>query len=349
MNTCTWASCSAPTYSSTNGNSTTLSCSGTYNNVYITYSGGSATPASGTTISGTNSISQAYTTMSASTTYTFNCYPINALSYQTPTASSANILTGLFGDSISNLVTYVTFDATYNSNGSAAWTSGSYYWANIATGTPTNMYKALNNSFAYPGGAQKWGANSLYCDRNAARNTDSYTFPGNTGLSWTMWINIVKQNTYTCSSIFCYETAADTNATQIVAFRVTSLTGTPNPPFYMNFIADNTTGAGYSSGGTNLTSTPIPTNTWTHVAWTISPAGNGATNATHTFYVNGVQTQTVTGNYPQGYARVFNDLAAGSQNGENTGYYDTFRFYTRTLSANDITYIYNTADPSNIK
>jgi hypothetical protein len=99
VNTCTWASCNAPTFSNTTATGTTLSDTGIFTSVYITYSGGTASPASGTTVTATNTISQNYTSMT-STAYTFVCYPVNALGYQssnsasatvTPTASSARV------------------------------------------------------------------------------------------------------------------------------------------------------------------------------------------------------------------------------------------------------------------
>ena len=90
VSVCTLATCSAPTFSSTTSAGTTLACAGIFSKVYITYSGGTATPASGTTVTGANSITQAYTPMTAAT-YTFNCYPVNALNYQSTTVASANV------------------------------------------------------------------------------------------------------------------------------------------------------------------------------------------------------------------------------------------------------------------
>ena len=93
INTCTWGTCNAATYSNTTATGTTLGCTGTFSAVYITYSGGTASPASGTTVTGTNTISQAYTTMPASTTYTFNCYPVNALNYQSSNVATNTVAT----------------------------------------------------------------------------------------------------------------------------------------------------------------------------------------------------------------------------------------------------------------
>jgi len=89
VNTCTWASCNAPTFFNTYDTRTSLSCTGLFNRVYITYSGGTASPASGTTDTGTNSIGQDYTSMTNGVTYSFVCYPVNLLGYQSSNSASS--------------------------------------------------------------------------------------------------------------------------------------------------------------------------------------------------------------------------------------------------------------------
>jgi hypothetical protein len=93
ITTCTWARCNVPTFSSTTSTGTTLADTGTFSKVLINYSGGTANPASGTTVTGTNTISQAYTLMASSTTYTFTCFPVNALNFQSTNSSSAGVTT----------------------------------------------------------------------------------------------------------------------------------------------------------------------------------------------------------------------------------------------------------------
>jgi len=93
VSVCTWASCNAPTFASTSSSGTTLTDTGTFSNVLINYSGGTASPASGTTFTGTNTITQAYTLMASSTTYTFTCFPVNALNYQSTNSASAGVTT----------------------------------------------------------------------------------------------------------------------------------------------------------------------------------------------------------------------------------------------------------------
>ena len=95
INTCTWATCNTPSFSSTTTAGTTFTCTGTFSGVYITYSGGSGSPSSGITVVGTNSISQAYTSMSIVSPYIFIGYPVNAIGYQ-----SSNSVTNTVAPSI---------------------------------------------------------------------------------------------------------------------------------------------------------------------------------------------------------------------------------------------------------
>lgn len=86
ITTCTWGFCtSAP--SSILYTSHTMKCTGKFSKVNMTYSG-AGTPSSGVILTGTNSVSQAFTSMTAYGNYTFNCYPINLLNYQSPNVGS---------------------------------------------------------------------------------------------------------------------------------------------------------------------------------------------------------------------------------------------------------------------
>jgi len=93
VNVCTWASCNAPTFASTTSSGTTLTTTGTFSKVLINYSGAIITPVSGTTFTGTNTYTQAYTDMPTSTAYTFVCFPVNALNYQSSNSASAGVTT----------------------------------------------------------------------------------------------------------------------------------------------------------------------------------------------------------------------------------------------------------------
>ena len=89
VNTCTWGYCNAPTFFNTYTTRTSLVCTGLFNQVYITYSGGSASPASGIKNYGPNSTGQDYTSMTNTVTYTFVCYPVNLLGYLSSNGASS--------------------------------------------------------------------------------------------------------------------------------------------------------------------------------------------------------------------------------------------------------------------
>jgi photosystem II stability/assembly factor-like uncharacterized protein len=190
---------------------------------------------------------------------------------------------------------------------------------------------------------------SLYQKNSGFRNVTPYTFPQNTGLSWTFWIYPVSQSPYNLGGLFGYYAASDT---QMVALRLLSKTNDRNPPYYLNSLVDGNNSGTPTSGGTTINSTTsceIPANAWTHVAWTISPAAYGSTTATHKFYLNGdFKQQVINANYPQNYSRVANDIGSQGGNASNESYIDNFRFYTRELTASNINLIYTTADKNDI-
>ena len=139
---CTLATCTAPTFSSTTSAGTTLACSGTFSKVYITYTGTAATPASGYTVTGTNSITQAYTGVTAGS-YTFNCYPVNALNYQSTTVASASVTipssVATFGASLFNSGGRVASIGTNTQNGAIASFA-------ISTGGKVMLYSLGNQN-----------------------------------------------------------------------------------------------------------------------------------------------------------------------------------------------------------
>ena len=162
LGTCTWASCNAPTFASTTSSGTTLTDTGTFSKVLINYSGGTATPASGTTFTGTNTVTQAYTLMASSTLYTFVCFPVNALSYQSSNSASAGVTTSASTPSPVLLGTY-TVAWSFPSGGStrrgysiACSATGQYvsFCCNLRIyyssngGVSFNTYTSTNNMYA---------------------------------------------------------------------------------------------------------------------------------------------------------------------------------------------------------
>ena len=165
VSVCTWASCNAPTFASTTSSGTTLTDTGTFSKVLINYSGGTASPASGTTFTGTNTYTQAYTTMASNTAYTFVCFPVNALNYQSSNSASQGVTTSAGGAVFIGSGTYVAPTTnTYNSGGVSYTTyiftgSGSLAINNITANISLNMVAvgggggtAVNNPGAYAHG-----------------------------------------------------------------------------------------------------------------------------------------------------------------------------------------------------
>jgi len=185
VTTCTWGSCNTPTFSGTTVTNTTLACAGTFSGVYITFTGGSATPDSGLTVTGTNTISQAYTGMTLTSTYTFNCFPINALGYQSSNSSTntvSNPYTGL------TALTAAPSAAFLVSNGN---TTNGVYWINLPTVGATQVYCILDravdgggwmmamkatrgSTFQYA--ANYWTTNNTLNPANANRNDGDAKF-----------------------------------------------------------------------------------------------------------------------------------------------------------------------------
>jgi hypothetical protein len=108
------------------------------------------------------------------------------------------------------------------------------------------------------------------------------------------------------------------------------------------------------SGGTGIAdginlSTPVSINAneWNHYAWTISPAVSGAP-CTHTFYINGVLLTSVSGKYPLASERQYFDIGGQDSYAPSIGYFDSFRYYEKALTASYISAIYKLSDPKNI-
>ena len=80
-------------------------------------------------------------------------------------------------------------------------------------------------------------------------------------------------------------------------------------------------------------------------AYTIRYNGTGTdTNATHTYYINNVNVGSVTGNYPStAVSYTNNTLGYGSGLGYFNGYMEEFRAYTRVLTANELSALWNSS------
>ena len=158
---------------------------------------------------------------------------------------------------------------------------------------------------------------------------------------------MISQSPYSYAGVFGYADL-DGTETKSVALRIVGVQDSYSPPYSINLCVDDNTTT-YTGGGTTVTGGTLNANQWYHIAWTISPAAYGAT-ATHTVYLNNVNIYTNTElKYPSNYSRVYQDLCSMVGNGSNEMYLDTFRHYTKCLTAADVNYIYKTLDPNNTK
>jgi hypothetical protein len=101
----------------------TVTVTGIFSGVYFTYTGVSANPASGTNVSGVNSVSQAYTNMAASTSYGFTAAPVNVLGYISNNTAGGNNSTSNKNFTINSATNFQGTDISANTS------SGGIYYA----------------------------------------------------------------------------------------------------------------------------------------------------------------------------------------------------------------------------
>jgi hypothetical protein len=250
--------------------------------------------------------------------------------------------------STQSLKLYLTFDSSVNSTG-GPYTSGTVYVSNLAPGadntgiTSGTLFSTQGAGTTLSIANVKWGNSSLIIGSGggAVFNTNpNFIFPSNTGLTFTIWANLSIRSGFSIAPLFGRIDLSNNYTTL-------RLSGSTAPWTNLNYQVDDSVAP--PGGGINVStgSISIAANTWYHYAWTISPAASGATTCTHTFYINGVALTPVTGKYPQNIN--MSSFVAGGQPsyGAASGYFDTFRYYERTLSSLEISNIYSVFDPSN--
>ena len=332
--TCTWATCNTPTFSGTIATGTTLNCTGTFSRVYITYAG-TANPATGTTVVGTNSIGQAYTGMTASTAYTFTCAPINALNYRSSNGASGSVTTVNSSSGVSvtvsggTLTDYYPFELSSGSTLSA-----------IINGTTNSNAGTLVNS-ASLSTTSKIQTKSLNCpaNPNSGSNTN-YAMFTTVGMTTTgsnnyktvcMWI--YPRSLVGGGSSWIYCACTGTSAWGQIAF------GLQIDAYWIHCVGESATT--YSS----IQASNAPLNRWTHVAVTffVSSGYNKVT-----FFING-KLMNATSNYSNVGMWVANNKSISRITVGNypyvdpnfDGQIDDFRLYNGALTQTDITAIYN--------
>ena len=276
LGTCTWASCNAPTFASTTSTGTTLTDTGTFSKVLINYSGGTASPASGTTVTGTNTVTQAYTTMASSTPYTFVCFPVNALNYQSSNSASAAVTTSAggatFGTALFNSGGRISSIGTNTANA----TIGT--WA-ISTGGKVVLYFIGNVQATATGG----GTNQVYMN------------DGNFGTTFTN-INSKLANFWTGTGGKVLAIGVTNDGTRIVIFMYytgtagNTATASASPAWY---VATNGT-----SGSSGVTFT-----LYTGATGTVSFLGPGQGQCVFSSDNNWCFATPLNGNYNQSFYR----------------------------------------------
>jgi hypothetical protein len=317
---CTLASCNAPTFSSTTGAGTTLGCTGTFNKVQITYSGGSADPASGTTVTGTNTISKGYTNMASDTLYTFNCYPINALDYQSSSNTSNNVTTS--SSYLYTPLVSLNFENNYTNSGSAS--------ISVTTGGTAPTYST---------GQTKLGSYSLLFP-----TTNNQKGTGYNSIKSYITFNISLAVPFTVS-MWMYN-ASDVIANMNNGF--IEIIG-PNSATSTIFTSYNTTSFQIIQSGTGVAFRGSPyfsKNSWHHVAFVMSgPKSittyyNGAVAYSNTNFGGTALMNTTAGTttFNLGYCPV---QSTPYGNGGLSGYMDQFLLYGAVLPPADIALIYS--------
>ena len=254
--TCTWATCNTPTFSGTIATGTTLSCTGTFSRVYITYSG-SGSPATGTTVAANNSISQAFTSMTSSTAYTFTCAPINALNYRSSNGASNSVTIPIFGPTA---YININFQNNYNNTGSSGVT---------VTKVDTNNLISYNTSIYTK------GSYSLKFNNATSLSLGYLTF------------NLTNFSTPFTVCFWVYLNAISSKNSQMMGI-TTSKGATTN--IFILFNGSSAKWMNYNSmcsfrGAANSETSPLPTGKWMHLAATFT--NQGANNTIKTFYNGG--------------------------------------------------------------
>ena len=166
----TWAQANAPAFSLTTSSGTTLACTGTFSKVYVTFSPGTGTPASGTLINVANSISQLYSGMVSDTSYNFSVYPVNGDGIPA-SASGTNVATASVTTSLPTL--WVT--GGIGTGNTLAYSTNGLNW----TGRGNSIFSSSGQGVAYSAYQKRWVAAGY---SGGTGNTLAYS---TNGITWT--------------------------------------------------------------------------------------------------------------------------------------------------------------------
>jgi hypothetical protein len=244
VNTCTWASVNAPTFSTITATGVTVAVGGTYTNAVVTYTGGiGGSPASGTSIAyATLSAGQAYSTFTAGSNVVFVAAPVNALGYQsTNTTTNTQQLTQAASFS-SALFTTPTY--TYNA-GTPTWTN-SIGSMGISTGGKVIVYSTgWGSTGSTRNPTTVWMNNGNFGKTFTNINSRLTSFQANAYMNLLLGIGVSDDGTIIILYMNSYNTGGAASATN-------------GPGFYVSTNSGATFGGLYSSTGTTANLSPGP-------------------------------------------------------------------------------------------
>ena len=353
----TLASCIAPTFASTTTTGTTLTCTGTFSKVNVTYSG-TGNPASDTLLTGTNSVSQAYTGMMSSTSYTFTCAPVNGDNYQSTVTSSGSTTTLTASpdaptnvylySAVSNGSTGITFKIGFTtSNGATSYTA--YCGAFNTTGTTSpitiSTTLALSTSYTiYVTATNSGGTSSQSTSFTSRTVTMSYTtvafsrdpFNPNRTASSLATYNDANVGSNGTNNTLVNATTANAHVGSLITRTNVAGTALVSSIYVCNF--NNTSAYGTTSnGGLNyatLGSTAVTA--FTYIMWVNATSFNPTAGAA-SFFWNALNTTTFVGVNNGGFLTFSNNgtaLTSATTGAMSTGtwYNIAFTFSSGTFT-----------------
>ena len=314
------------TYVSATTTTITISFTVPVNSGVITSYTPSVTPSIAVTGSGTSS-SYTISGLASGTTYNIyltatNNYGTSAVSTSYATGTTVSAITYTFYlDTKYMLNNYYTFETSAISGTSLKNMATNSYDATLYNGatniTSAGNYKAGSAALTLAGGAA--GTSSQYVGINYIATTST------NGFSVAFWFKSGTVYAWARCIDFAF---GESNYNILIAYNGL---GT-------NMISNIRTAApGTSIDSLNYDATAVNDNVWRHYAWTFSPTG------LWTFYLNGSVYKTVQNVSVPTTIRTSNFL--GKSNWAADAYMqmimDEFRFYNKSISANDVLNLYN--------
>ena len=235
---------STPTVNATTSSSTTLVCNGLFSKCNVVYNGNRSTlvtPSSGSLLTGLNTITQVYSSMTANSLYTFFVFPVNIVGIQSTTSTTVNVLT------LGEITTALTqFNITSSSIGISCNGSFNSCMVNVTGGPSVPASGSIIN-----------GNNSIMTNYTYLNPNTNYTFtvyPINSGgLASSVgttgtFVTLSRLNSLTMSNITAFgATVSSYGSFSVCVFNNTqtsltnSVTGANSATYTYSGLSPNTT------------------------------------------------------------------------------------------------------------